>query len=665
MGATCSTETPLTDVDFETYKGHRYTQEVPNSRDATHSAARYAEKTEWDESKLTLYQNLLTGAAKDNGTRALYGTRAVNADGSRGEYEWLTYNDVIARMDVIAAGLTKFAGLVRQSMVGIYSKNRVEWCLSAHACDRMSYILVPLYDTLGPDAVPYIVNHTEQTLLICANEQFATVLKCKDECPTLKYVVQFEDVTDEQRQEAEAKGLELKSLREIEELGEKNPIPADPPTPEDITTLCYTSGTTGKPKGVILLHKNLTCIGWIIRGRLGLVADDVHISYLPLPHVFERGCVSTMISLGAAIGFYSGDVLKLMDDMAVLKPTVFAAVPRLLNRIYDKINLKISLAGGLSKAIFDHAYASKQGYLPKGYTTHGLWDRVVFSKIREMLGGRIRFVLAAAAPLRPEVRDFIKIVLSCDLMCGYGLSESTGALVVSSADMPLGQHTGTPLVNCQIRLEDVPEMGYTSKDRPRPRGEILTKGPNTFAGYYKEPEMTAAVFDEDGWLRTGDIGCWNADGTLSIIDRKKNIFKLSQGEYVAAEKIEDVYAKSKFIGQIFVYGDSLKNELVAIVVPDPDVTAAWVASKGRSEADSTVARLVENAHFQKEVLTDMDRIAKEAQLRGFEYVKKIYLHADAFSMEEDLITPTFKLKRPQLKTRFQQQIDAMYEVLGQ
>ncbi|CEG40512.1 longchainfattyacid ligase [Plasmopara halstedii] len=278
-----------------------------------------------------------------------------------------------------------------------------------------------------------------------------------------------------------------------------------------------------------------------------------------------------------------------------------------------------------------------------------------------VLGGRVRLIFSGSAPLSTEVKEFLKVVFCCDVLEGYGLSETAAAATVGSADMPLGNHVGTPLMHGQVQLEDVPEMGYTSRDKPRPRGEICLKSPTVFAGYYKEPAKTCEVFDERGWFHTGDIGCWNADGTLGIIDRKKNFFKLSQGEYVAVEKIENIYSRSKYVAQLFAYGDSLQSFLVGILVPDPEVAEAWANERNLSGSDASSAKVINNPEFQKAVLVDMARVAKQANLRGFELVKKVHFHHDPFSLEQGLITPTFKLKRPQLKAFFEQQIAELYK----
>uniref|UniRef100_A0AAV1TWF6 Long-chain-fatty-acid--CoA ligase n=1 Tax=Peronospora matthiolae TaxID=2874970 RepID=A0AAV1TWF6_9STRA len=665
MGATSSSELPMTERDFDSYTGKRYTIEVPDTRDATHGPVyQVPEQEPLVEAEMTLYHLFRHGCSIEDGTRPLYGQRVIEPDtGRAGAFKWTTYNQVKTRVAHIATGLTAVGAMTRQAKVGIFGKNQLEWCLVAHACDSMSYVLVPLYDTLGPDAVPFIVNHTELRVLFCGLKQFPIVMECAGRCPTLELVVQFEPVTWQQVQEAKAKHIELRSLDELELLGKAAPQPADPPLPTDVSTLCYTSGTTGDPKGVILLHRNFAYVVRQVCRRNHVFPSDVHCSYLPLAHVFERAVLGAVQQCGASAGFYQGDLLMLMDDLAELKPTVFVSVPRLFNRVHDKIMQGVAAAGGMKKWMFEYALASKMTGVSDGHKTHALWDALVFSKVRMVLGGRVRLVFSGSAPLSPDVKAFMKVVFCCDVSEGYGLSETAAAVSAGAVGMPMGAHVGTPLMYGQVQLEDVPEMGYTSRDKPRPRGEICVKGPMLFAGYYRDPEKTREAIDERGWFHTGDIGCWNADGTLSIIDRKKNIFKLSQGEYVAVEKIENIYAKSKYVAQLFAYGDSLQSCLVGVLVPDPELAEAWAHERGMTGEDASIAKVAANPEFQKTVLADMARVAKQAQLRGFELVKALHFHPEPFSLEQGLITPTFKLKRPQLKAHFQQQLDKLYEGL--
>ncbi|RLN02548.1 hypothetical protein BBO99_00007620 [Phytophthora kernoviae] len=665
MGTTQSTGGSLADVDFDSYTGKRYTQEVPNTRDDNHGPAyEVPDKEPVNEAEMTLYHNFLTGCRIENGTRPCYGQRPIDLEsGKAGPYEWFTYNEVKTRMDDVASGMQTTFDLKRQDKVGIFAQNQLKWCLLNHACDRMSYVLVPLYDTLGPDAVPFVISHTELSILFCGKKQFDVVMNCASKCPTLKMVVLLEPISDEQKQLAVANGIEVKTFEEIEEKGKAELQPADPPLPTDISTLCYTSGTVGDPKGVVLLQRNFTYAAKQASNRLKIYPTDVHICYLPLVHVLERVVLALMHVNGASAGFYQGDLRLLMDDIAVLHPTVFVTVPRLVNRVYDKITQGVEAAGGVKKMTFDQAITSKLARVEEDRKTHALWDLLLFNKLHQVLGGNVRLIFSGSAPMSADVKKFMQAVFCCDVVEGYGLSESAAAVCIGAIDMPTESHVGTPVMYAQVQLEDVSEMGYTSNDKPRPRGEILVKGPEMFTGYYQNEEMTRETIDERGWFHTGDIGCWNADGTLSIIDRKKNIFKLAQGEYVAAEKIENVYAKSKFVAQLFVYGDSLQSCLVGVLVPDPDVLKAWAQDHGLSGDSASKTAVLENKEFREDVREDMDRVAKEAQLRGFECVKGVHFHAHAFTSEDGLITPTFKLKRPQLKRYFHAPIKKLYEQL--
>ncbi|EGZ24837.1 hypothetical protein PHYSODRAFT_350011 [Phytophthora sojae] len=594
----------------DSYTGKRYTVEAPNTRDATHGPAYTVPETELiDADKMTLYHNFLIGCGFDDGNRPCYGRRTIDpATGKAGAYEWFTYNQIKTRMDDLASGMVATCGLKRQEKV-------------------------PLYDTLGPDAVPYVINQTELRVLFCGKKQFDVIMDCAAKCPSLKIMVLLGPLSDEQQARAAVHNIEVKYFDEVEAKGKAEPCPADPALPSDVSTLCYTSGAVGDPKGIY--------------------PEDIHISYLPLVHVLERIVLALMHHSGAAAGFYQGDVRTLMDDIAVLKPSIFVTIVQ-----------GVEAAGGIKKSIFEHALAVKlAGVEADESKTNALWDTVVFDKLRQVLGGNIRIIFSGSAPLSAEVKKFMKAVFCCEIVEGYGMSESAAAVCIGGIEMPTESHVGPPVLFTQVQLEDVPEMGYTSQDKPRLRGEILVKGPEMFTEYYNNPEMTREAIDERGWFHTGDIGCWNADGTLSIIDRKKNIFKLAQGEYVAAEKIENAYSKCKYVAQLFVYGDSLQSCLVGVVVPDAEVMKVWARERGLSGDDATKAKVLASPKYQKDVRDDMERVAKEAQLCGFERVRNVHFHPKPFSSDEGLVTPTFKLKRPQLKAYFQPQIDELYREL--
>ncbi|KAH7654854.1 long-chain acyl-CoA synthetase protein [Dioscorea alata] len=369
-----------------------------------------------------------------------------------------------------------------------------------------------------------------------------------------------------------------------------------------------------------------------------------------------------MVHFGVAIGFYQGDNLKLMDDIAALRPTLFSSVPRLYNRIYSGIMNAVKSSGGLREKLFNAAYNAKMQAILNGKTPSPMWDRLVFNKIREKLGGRVRCLTSGASPLSPDVMDFLRVCFGGLVLEGYGMTETSCVITLMDVGDSLTGHVGSLNPSCEVKLVDVPEMNYTSDDQPYPRGEICVRGPIVFQGYYKDDAQTREVIDMDGWLHTGDIGLWLPGGRLKIIDRKKNIFKLAQGEYIAPEKIENVYAKCKFVAQCFVYGDSFNSSLVAIIAVDHDALKSWAASEGIKYDD--LQQLCNDQRVRAAVLADMDNLGKQAQLRGFEFVKAVTLVLEPFTVENGLLTPTFKVKRPQAKAYFAKAIENMYTELS-
>jgi len=338
---------------------------------------------------------------------------------------------------------------------------------------------------------------------------------------------------------------------------------------------------------------------------------------------------------------------------------VFAGVPRVYQRVYDRVMLQVSQSIWHRRQLFHWAYETKLAAMLKGEPTPWL-DSLVFNKIRDRLGGRVRFMITGAAPMSAALMQFLRICFCCPVLQGYGMTETCAAGSITDADDRTFGHCGLVVPSVEIKLDSVYDMEYTVNDKPMPRGEILIRGPSVFKGYYRDPEQTQECFTADGWLRTGDIGQWRPDGTLQIIDRRKNMFKLSQGEYIAAERLENIYNRSPFVAQIWVYGDSFKDHLVAIVVPSLEALAPWLKQFCPELSSASAEAVCKSDKVRRVILDDMARVGAEGGLRGFEAIKNIYLEHKEFAPATDLMTPTMKLRRAQLKKHYVDVLDELY-----
>eukprot|EP01065_Artemidia_motanka_P032272 TRINITY_DN39298_c0_g1_i1.p2 TRINITY_DN39298_c0_g1~~TRINITY_DN39298_c0_g1_i1.p2 ORF type:complete len:703 (+),score=272.98 TRINITY_DN39298_c0_g1_i1:137-2110(+) len=634
-----------------------------------------------DGKVFTMYENFQR-AAKQWPSAPCVGWRPIGKNGA-GPFQWLSYAETFARAGHFGAGLEKLGCCAPNSdglkLLGFYAKNRLEWMVGEQGCYNHAIAPVPLYDTLGASSVEYVVKQTELKAMCCSVVEVPNVLRVAQTQPQLRTILLMaEEVPAKIRDDCQRVGVQVYSFAEVEQMGQKHPTRPCPPSPKDVAFFCYTSGTTGDPKGALITHEGLTsCLASVRRMGLDLCPSDVHLSYLPLPHVFERSVQMAVIWGGGRIGFYQGDTLKILEDVQELRPTIFPSVPRLLNRVYDKILAGVDQAGGIKAKLFHAALAAKTARLEAGCgdmsaLRHPLWDRLVFNPLKKRLGfDRVRLMITGSAPIAAHVMAFLRAVFGVPVHEGYGQTESSTAITFTmGSDFTIG-HVGPPLPCNEVRLDDVAEMGYLQTDRTHGadpakglkgikclgRGEVVVRGPNVFKGYYRMEEKTRETVDSEGWLYTGDVGLWTEDGKLKIIDRKKNIFKLSQGEYVAAEKIENVMVQSPFIAQCFIYGDSLRSTLVAVVVPDPEHMQPWAKQQG---IKGDLAALCKDAKVRNAVLADMTGLAKKADLKGFEIARAVHLEPDAFSVDNGMLTPTFKLKRNAVRDHYRSYIDQLY-----
>eukprot|EP01084_Bolivina_argentea_P111041 198233_1 len=405
--------------------------------------------------------------------------------------------------------------------------------------------------------------------------------------------------------------------------------------------------------------------GWLIRTPKEYMKgnSDVILSYLPLAHNYERSVEIMALIVGARIGFYSGDIKELINDIELLKPTVFIGVPRVFQKIQDKIVNEVDKQSFIKKFLFNYAFNTKQLSVKKGLQTSSLWDKIVFKKIKQRFGGNIVACMSGSAPLSTNTAYFIKTCLSDIIGEGYGLTEiSSGGTTTDIFDYEYG-HVGTPISTTEIKLVSVNDMNYTIYDKPLPRGEIWIRGNTVFNGYYKNKKKTNSVLFKNGWFASGDVGTWTQNGKLKIIDRKKNIFKLSQGEYIRPEYIENVYKMSKYVNNIFVYGDSNTTYLIAIIVPDWEIFDEWINANNKQNIlnINNLNELCKNNIIINLIKNDIKYIENREQLTGFEKIKKFILIKDDFTPENGILTSTLKLKRHHAKLFFKKEIDMLYQ----
>ncbi|XP_031652191.1 long-chain-fatty-acid--CoA ligase 3-like [Oncorhynchus kisutch] len=587
-----------------------------------------------------------------------------------GQYRWLSYAETHRAAACFGIGLAAL-GQRAHNNIAIFCETRAEWVIAAQACFMQNFPLVTLYSTLGGPAITHGLNETEVSHIITSRELLETRLKfILLEVPRLQHIIVVDDTPTEWH--GYPRGISVHNMATVQGLrtkpenvcqGHKQPMPSD------IAVIMYTSGSTGIPKGVMISHSN------IIAGITGMAEripnlgeNDTYIGYLPLAHVLELSAELVCVAHGCRIGYSSPQTLADQStkikkgskgDTSVLQPTLMAAVPEIMDRIYKNVMTKVEEMSSAQRTLFTLAYNYKLEQLSQGRSTP-LCDNLVFKKVRSLLGGKTRVLLSGGAPLSAATQRFINVCFCCPVGQGYGLTETCGAGTISEMwDYSTGR-VGGPLICSEIKLKDWVEGGYHITDTPTPRGEILIGGPNVTMGYYKNEAKNQDFFvDENGqrWFCTGDIGEVHPDGCLKIIDRKKDLVKLQAGEYVSLGKVEAMLKNCPLIDNICAYANSDEMYVIGFVVPNQKhllSLAEQYLIRGSWE------ELCDNAAMEEVVLQVITEAALSAQLERFEIPRKIRLSPDPWTPETGLVTEAFKLKRQQLKSKYQDDIERMY-----
>jgi long-chain acyl-CoA synthetase len=566
-------------------------------------------------------------------------------------YRGITYSEVRSRVETFAFGLASL-GLKRGDRVAIIAENRPEWVISDLAIVSLGAVDVPVYPTMTAKQIEFIFNDAGVKMAIVSNQfQLNKVMRIYPEVATLEKVI----LIVEKGTIPEPDTISFSAVMDLGKAHRKEQPDLLATSmaivkPEDLLTLIYTSGTTGNPKGVMLTHENLVSNIKAAAQVIDFGSDDIMLSFLPLSHSFERMAgYYTGMACGVTIA-YAESVETVRDNMLEVRPTIVTTVPRLFERIHSRVMKQMDASSPVKKKIFHWAIsvgrafaeAKKRGGAGLSLRLrHAVADRLVYSKLRERTGGRMRFFVSGGAALGKEFGEFFEAA-GIIIIEGYGLTESSPVISVNHLDNYKFGSVGPAVPGVEVRIAS--------------DGEILARGRNIMKGYWNNPEATRQAVDEEGWLHTGDIGFLDPEGFIHITDRKKHLFVSSGGTNIAPQPIENLFLSSKYIEQFMLIGDR-RMFLTALIVPDFEAL--------REFADSRNIRYSSDADLARDPLINelMDKEINQIQrdLANYERVRRFTLLEKQFSIEEGELTPTQKIRRKVIEERYSSIIDVMYE----
>ncbi|KAH8887675.1 acetyl-CoA synthetase-like protein [Thozetella sp. PMI_491] len=582
------------------------------------------------------------------------------------DYTYMTYKEYETMVLQVGAGLRKL-GIEEMEKVHLYAATSPQWLGMAHACSSQSLTIVTAYDTLGESGVQHSLLQAKPSAIFLDPHLLKTVTNPLKKATTVKHLI-YNNFSNQPVPEgtmetfkAAHPELNILSFEELRALGENHPIPPNPPQPEDLYCIMYTSGSTGPPKGVPITHASFVAgVTGLYTSIKDLVSSKEYVlAYLPLAHIFELVVENLVIFIGATLGY--GNPRTLADssmrnsagDMRAFAPTVMVGVPQIWETVRKGVATRVEASGGLTKALFWGAFNIKSFLVGNGLPGQTAFDSIIFGKVRAMTGGRLRFIVNGASGISDSTAHFMSMVVA-PMINGYGMTETTANGALGNPLQWTYKAIGAPPPAIEMKLVALPELNYSTDTVP-PQGEILVRGTPVLKGYYENPEETAKAITADGWFRTGDIGELDANGHFKVIDRVKNLVKLQGGEYVALEKLEAIYRGVTVVQNIMVHADSEHSRPIAVICPNEKALADLAKELGVDEHE-----MHHDPKVRSVVLKDMLAAAKKGGLSGIELIVGVVIVDEEWTPLNGLTTATHKVNRRAAKDKYKKEIEACY-----
>ncbi|KAL0223334.1 hypothetical protein P9112_002724 [Eukaryota sp. TZLM1-RC] len=671
----------------------------------------FYESYEEDPLRPTIFDNFRT-TAQLYPDRPCLGTREYLPDGSRGEFSFINYRETAQWVDDVCHAIhsTGLCNIDRETPtpiphinVGIIGSNSASWVVTDLACQKLGLVTVPIYSSLKQSEILTVAKDAELSAIAVNEENFKFAVDqllnhvrpfkdplagSEEVCRLLIFMVDTPEVSDEIKIQLRALmdfGIRILIVQQptifsdsnsrdfcpiCTKLDSNNPV-CDPESP---CTIIYTSGSTGTPKGAVLSHTNLMAALFGFRTNLPASnimlnenftgeESDKHpkvLSYLPLEHVLGRQIPWLNFLMGGSVCFWSRNPKTLAEDIKYCRPSYFVGVPRVFHRIINSVFEKVENSNFLVRKLFRMGLRSKlSSFESDGSFVSPFWDKLVFSKIAQALGGNVRSIISGSAPLGASTATLVRVLFSCPLTEGYGSTETAASITAQTLNEKSVGNVGVALVPKNgLRIDP---LAYLDDSQPSlsksAKGEILVKGITVFQGYYNAPEATKGIIDDQGWLHTGDVGSIDSNGQLHILDRVGNIFKLANGLFVSPESIESAFAKCTLVSPIWVTGSSSLRYPVAVVWPTDDLSPGWTSMKEEERERYLVEH---DDEMTVKVLKSFQELGRAEGLNGYEIPSRILIATNDPTPQSGLLTPTLKPRRGILKKHFKNELDGLF-----